>query len=137
MVTFTKLLKDELIENGSLKDLVHLKMIEKVFKDILTDDDVDNHWLSEMDKYSDKEKVVINGASLNQQETGVRYNYAKSGDTTWLDLDKQIKELTDKKKSRESFLQNIPDGQSIADTIDGVLITKPPKTSKTKVVIKL
>ena len=86
----------------------------------------------------EKEKeVIVNGAKLQQQETGVKYAYADSGDPVWNDLCKQIDELTEKRKDRETFLKAIPYDAGIVDAESGVFITRPPKTSKTKVVVKL
>ena len=81
--------------------------------------------------------VQINGAKLQSQEVGVKYRYEDSGDPVWFDLDKKIKELTEKKKEREKFLQNLPYESQFVDPDSGAFITRPPKESKTKVVVKL
>ena len=136
---FVRLLKNEILANDKdpLPILVQLTAIERMIKDVLTDEDIEHHFLKEFLLY-DKEKVVaINGAKLNQQEVGVKYRYEDSGDPVWFDLDKKIKELTEKKKEREKFLQNVPYESQFVDPDTGVFITRPPKESKTKVVVKL
>jgi len=136
---FVGLLKNEILANDKdpLPVLVQLTCIDRAIKDILTDEDVEHHFLREFLLY-DREKVInINGAKLQTQETGVKYRYEDSGDPVWFDLDKQIKELTEKKKAREKFLQNIPYDAGIVDSETGVFLTKPPKTSKEKVIVKL
>jgi hypothetical protein len=137
---FSRMLKDEILANNTdpLKTLVQLKFIEKTIADILKDEELDYHFLKEFLLYDKDEKIIVNGAELRAGETGVKYKYEDSGDPVWFDLEKQIKELTEKKKEREKFLQNIPYDAGIVDADHGgVFITRPPKTSHTKVIIKL
>jgi hypothetical protein len=72
-----------------------------------------------------------------QTEVGTKYQYEESGDPVWFDLKKQYEEVAEKKKDREKFLQNIPYDQGIVEPVSGVFITRPPKTSKTKVKVTL
>lgn len=136
---FTRQLKDEILAGTKdpLKILVQLKMIEKVIADILKDEEIDYHFLKEFLLYEKEKEIELNGAKLRQQEVGVKYEYEESGDPVWFDLDKQIKEISEKKKEREKFLQAIPYDNGVVDPGSGVFITKPPKKSKTKVVVKL
>jgi hypothetical protein len=136
--SFVRKLKDEILANDKepLKILVHLKYIEKTIAEILKDEEIDYHFLKEFLLYDKDEQVKINGAELRQSEVGVKYFYEDSGDQVWFDLEKQIKELTEKKKEREKFLQNIPDGGTV-DPNTGLFLTRPGKHSKTKVVCKL
>jgi hypothetical protein len=53
----------------------------------------------------------------------------------WLNLDKQISELTEKKKARELLLKALPE-EGMVDAQTGLYITRPPKSSKTKVIVK-
>lgn len=136
---FSRKLKDEILANDRdpLKILVQLKFIEKLLEDVLKDEEIDYHFLKEFLLY-EKEKVVeVNGAKLSQSEVGVKYDYNASGDPKWFDLEKQIKELTEKKKEREKFLQSIPYDQGVVDPDTGVFMTRPPKSSKTKVKVIL
>lgn len=60
-----------------------------------------------------------------------------SSDPVWNDLVKKISELDEKRKEREKFLQNIPYESQFVDPETGVFLTRPPKTSKTKVKCQL
>lgn len=135
---FTRMLKDEILasETDPLKTFVKLKYAEKTIADTLKDSDIEKHFLKEFNLYEREKVVEVMGAKLNSQETGVKYHYEDSGDPVWFDLDKKIKELTEKKKEREKFLQNIPHDSGIVDPESGVFITRPPKESTTKVICK-
>lgn len=137
--TFVRQFKNEILANDrdALKVLVQLKFAEKTIADILKDEEIDLHFLKEFELYAKDENVIVNGATLRQSETGVKYFYEESGDPVWNDLNEQIKQLTEKKKEREKFLQNIPYDKGTVDPDSGVFITRPPKSSKTKVVVKL
>jgi hypothetical protein len=136
---FVRAFKDEILANNTdpLKSLVQLKYAEKTIAEILKDDEIDYHFLKEFLLYDKDEKVIVNGATLTQSEVGVKYKYPDCGDPVWNDLNKQIEELTEKKKEREKFLQNIPYDKGTVDPDTGLFITRPPKSSKTKVVVKL
>lgn len=135
---FTRQLKNEILENSTnpLKTLVQLKFIEKTIADVLKDEEIDYHFLKEFLLYDKDEKVIISGADLRQSEVGVKYDYPECGDPVWNDLQKQIETLSEKRKEREEFLQNVP-YEGIVDPATGVFITRPPKSSKTKVMVKL
>ena len=136
---FSRKLKDEILaaDHDPLKILVQLKMIEKVLEDVLKDEEIDHHFCKEFDLYGKEKVIEVNGAKLQQVETGVKYRYEDSGDPVWFDLEKRSKELAEKKKEREKFLQNIPYDQGVVDPDTGVFITRPPKNSKTKVKVTL
>lgn len=135
--SFVGTLKSEILANerDPLKILVQLKMIEKTIEDLLKDEELDRHFLKEFLLY-DKEKVVmVRGAKLQAMEVGTKYDYTKSGDPIWNDLEKKAKDIADKKKEREKFLQNIPYDAGIVEAETGVFITRPPKTSHSKVKV--
>jgi len=137
--TFSRMLKDEILASSKdpLKILVQLKFIEKLIEDILKDENIEYHFLKEFFLY-EKEKVIeVGGAKLMQSEVGVKYDYEASGDPKWFDLEKQAKEIAEKKKEREKFLQSIPYDAGVVDPDTGVFITRPPKSSKTKVKVTL
>jgi hypothetical protein len=139
LAKFSRMLKDEILASNRdpLPILVQLKVIEKVVDDVLKDEGIKFHFLKEFLLY-EKEKIIeVNGAKLEQRETGVKYDYNASGDIVWMDLDKAIKELAEKKKEREKFLQAIPYDAGIVEPISGVFLTKPPKISHTKVKVTL
>jgi hypothetical protein len=136
---FSRQLKDEILANDRdpLKILVQLKMIEKIIEDILKDEEIDLHFLNEFLLYGKEKVLEVNGAKLQQTEVGTRYQYEDSGDLKWNDLNKQLIEITEKKKEREKFLQNIPYESQFVDPDNGLFITRPPKTSKTKIKVTL
>jgi len=138
-MTFFKSLKNEILAgtHDPLKLLVALKVIEKTVGDILKDEDIEYCFQKEFSLF-EKEKVLnINGSKLSLAEVGTKYEYEASGDPVWNDLSGNIAELTEKRKEREKFLQNIPYDQGVVDPDTGVFITRPPKSSKTKVKVIL
>jgi hypothetical protein len=136
---FVSILRDEILANNTdpLKILVQLKYVEKTIGDILKDEEIDYHFLKEFLLYDKDENVIVNGAILRQSEVGVKYDYQNTGDPVWNDLNKQIEVLSDKRKEREKFLQNIPYDKGTVDPDTGLFITRPSKSSKTKVIVKL
>lgn len=137
--TFSRMLKDEIMGGNvdPLKTLVHLKFIEKMLADILKDEELDNLFVKELDNYGKEKVVEIAGAKLSHMEAGTRYDYEASGDPKWFDLKKQSTEVSERLKEREKFLQTIPYDAGVVDPDTGVFITRPPKTSKTKVKVTL
>lgn len=133
--TFSRNLKNEILEGNTdpLKALVRLKFIEKLIADILKDEELDELFIRELALYGNEKVVEIAGAKLSQMEVGTRYDYEASGDPKWFDLKKQSTEVSERLKEREKFLQTIPYDQGVVDPDTGVFITRPPKTSKTKV----
>jgi hypothetical protein len=136
---FKRMLKSEILadDKDPLKILVHLKFIEKVIADTLKDEDLEKHFLNEFVKYDKKEKVVISGAALTSREVGTKYFYDGCGDPVWDETDKKIKELSEKRKEREKFLQNIPVNSEFVDPDSGAYIKRPAKSSHTKVIVTL
>ena len=135
---YVRKIKSEILANDKnpLPILAQLKMAEKTIKEILADDDIDNHFLKEYLLYDKDEKVTVNGVEMRAGETGVKYNYPDCGDPVWNDFNNQIKALTEKCKEREKFLQNIP-YEGTVDPGTGLFITHPTKSSKTKVICVL
>lgn len=138
LYSFSRMLKDEIIADNkeTLPILGKLKIIEKLVKDILEDKEVKERFLKDRLRYSEKEVVKFNGIDFSVRETGVKYDYSASSDVKWMDLDKQIKELTEKRKEREKLLQNIPT-EGLVDPDNGNYITRPPKSSETMVIVKI
>lgn len=139
LAAFSRMLKDEILaaDKEPLPILVKLKIIEKIIADVLKDEEIKHYFLKEFQFYEREKQIKVNGATLEQRETGVRYDYNDTGDIVWMDLDKQIKELTEKRKEREKFLQNIPYNEGFVDPNNGNFITRPPKSSETQVIVKI
>lgn len=138
VATFTQKLKNEILasDRNPLPILVQLKYIEKVITETLKDEEIKYHFLKEFLLHEDEKIVEVNGAKLNQQEVGVKYDYNASGDPVWIDLNKQITLLTERKKEREKFLQNVPYDKGFVDPDTGLFVTRPPKKSETQVIVK-
>jgi hypothetical protein len=135
---FVETIRHEILMNDKnpLPVLVKLKYIEKTVKEILSDDKIDAHFLKEFQLYEREHTISIDGAELRQGETGVKIDYKASGDLQWIELDEQIKKLTEQRKKRETFLNSIPD-EGVTDEKTGLYITRPPKSSTTKVIVTL
>jgi hypothetical protein len=137
--TFSRDLKDEILSGNTdpLKALVQLKFIEKLIEDVLKDEELDHLFVKELENYGKEKVVQIGGAKLMQTEVGVKYAYEDSGDPVWNELSKQSAELSERLKERQKFLQAIPYDAGVVDAETGVFITRPPKTSKSKVKVTL
>jgi len=137
--TFSRRLKDEILSGNTepLKALIQLKFAEKLIEDILKDEELEHLFVKELELYGKEKVVEIGGAKLMQTEVGTKYDYEASGDPKWFDLKKQSTEVSERLKEREKFLQTIPYDAGVVDPDTGVFITRPPKTSKTKVKVTL
>jgi hypothetical protein len=101
---FAEMLKKEIpVERNPLNVLVILKVLEKVIKDVLTDDALDAVFLKDFKEHAKDNKLLVNGATLIIQEFGSKYDY--STDPEWTTYDETIKTLSESKKAREKVLQ--------------------------------
>src|SRR5690625_568522 len=82
-----------------------------------------------------KEVYEAHGVKLQRAETGVRYDYSKCGDSEWSELDKKIKELSDLKKERETFLKAMK--TAVADPDTGEVINPPKRTATENVKLTI
>ncbi len=130
VASFVYELKTAILKSKNpLEEFVKLKYAEKTFEEILKDAEIEKAVLEEFHLYEAEKIVEVLGAKLNISETGTKYDYGDCGDVVWNDLDKQIKELTEKKKARETFLKVLPNG-GMVDPDNGNFINRPPKESK-------
>ena len=129
-------IKSEILadDRDPLKILKQLKYVEKVIKELLTDHELDNHFLEEGYKYEGESFEHLD-CKFSIKETGVKYDYDACGDPVWNDLTAEMNELKDKIKTREKMLQNA--GEGFVDQNSGVFVTAPPKSSKTKLTVIL
>ena len=101
---FAEMLKKEIpAERNPLNVLVILKVLEKVLKDVLTDDDIDAAFLKDFEQHAKDNKLLVNGVNITSQEYGAKYDY--SGDEKWREYESRIKYLTDLKKKLEETLK--------------------------------
>lgn len=129
-------MKQELLsgEYNPLDVELKLKAMEETIKQLRSDEEIRAFVLSEAEKYG--KSFEWRGAKMSIREVGVKYDYASSGDSEWALLDAQIKELTEKKKAREKFLQAIPDMGTVSPET-GETIYRPAKTSTTSIAVTL
>jgi hypothetical protein len=136
LAMYSRKIKSEILANDRdpLIILKQLKFVEKLIKDLLTDKELDDHFLNEAHKYNEK---TFNHADckFTIAETGVKYDYNACGDPVWFDLNNKITEMEANIKIREKFLQNAAEG--FVEPNSGVFVNSPPRSSKTKVTVTL
>jgi hypothetical protein len=134
---YKRKLKSEILVNDRdpLAILLQLKFVEKTIADILTDKELDDHFLTEAEKYKQKTFDHL-GVKFTIAETGVKVEYSESGDLKWFDLQKQLTDLKKKIKERETFLAALP-YEGTVDPETGLFLNKPPRKSKTKVTVTI
>ena len=137
VATFTYELKKELLSSKDiLKEFAKIKYGEKIFAEILKDEDIENEILREFQLYEAEKIIEVLGTKISVSEVGTKYDYKASGDSVWNDLDKRIAFLTEKRKERETLLKTLPD-EGLVDPETGLFITRAPKSSKTKVIFRI
>jgi hypothetical protein len=136
LAMFSRKIKSEILANDRdpLLILKQLKFVEKLIADLLTDKELDDHFLSEAEKYKEKTFDHLD-CRFTVAETGVKYDYNATGDPIWIDLNDKLAKLKDSIKTREKFLQNAGDG--FVEPNSGLFVNTPPRTSKTKVTVTL
>ena len=130
------LMKKELL-SGNYNPLdvkLKLKAIEETVKQLQDDNEIKQFIMAEAEKYG--KSFEWRGAKMTVMEVGTKYDYASSGDSEWAMLDAEIKELTDKRKAREKFLQAIPEDGTVSPAT-GEMIYRPAKTSTTSITVRL
>lgn len=110
---------------------VHLSRVkmEKILKGINDNPEIQEAVMREFEKHGQK-NLEYNGVLLQQQESGVKYDFSGCGDAVMDEYLKQQEELKEKIKEREKFLKNIP-SSGVVDPETGAFIYPPAKSSKT------
>lgn len=109
---------------------INITKMESAIKQFKADDRVRDITLRELAKYGKKQ--TFGDCTLEEVEAGVKYDYAKCGDSELEELYKMRQTLDDSIKQREAFLKNIPiAGIVIPET--GELVYPPAKSSKTTI----
>lgn len=122
------------IQEGNQNPLdIHLTRVkmEKIFKGINDHPKIHESVMQEFEKYGQK-SVEYKGALLQQQETGVKYDFSNCGDSIMDTYLNDIEVLKEKIKEREKFLKNIP-ASGVVDPETGTFIYPPAKSSKTSI----
>jgi hypothetical protein len=132
---YVRSLKAEILASKEpLKVLSQLKYAEKTIAIILKDKELDNLFIDEAYKFGESFDYL--GHHFDIRETGTKYDYAGCKDSVWDYLNEKSDKLNAEIKAREAFLKTLPlEGTVNPET--GELIHRPPKTSSTKVVVKL
>lgn len=113
---------------------IRLKAMEELVKQLRGDADIKAAIIAEAEKYG--KSFEYGGCKINIREAGVKYDYASTRDSEWAILDAEAKEIAEKKKAREKFLQSIPTEGTVSPTT-GEQIYAPAKTSQTTVAVTL
>ena len=129
-------MKQELLsgEYNPLDVELKLKAMEETIKQLRSDEEIRAFVLSEAEKYG--KSFEWRGAKMSIREVGVKYDYSSTGDSEWAILDAQIKELSEKKKAREKFLQAVPASGTVSPET-GEMIYPPAKISTTSIAVTL
>lgn len=67
-------------------------------------------------------------------QAGVKYDYTQCGDTEWTEIVKEIENLTERKKVRETFLKSIQSKTGIVDHNGEVIEVLPPTKQSTETI---
>ena len=113
---------------------IRLKAMEELVKQLRGDAEIKAAVIAEAEKYG--KSFEYGGCKINIREGGVKYDYAATGDSEWAILEAQAKEIGEKKKMREKFLQSIPPSGTVSPET-GEHIYPPAKTSQTTVAVTL
>jgi hypothetical protein len=123
------------LEHGNAFQVVEvIAVMSEFIKGIRNDDRLVNYLREELTKYQGKYTTNA-GAKIEACEVGIEYDY--SNDASWVELDKAITELTEKKKALEERLRRIPAGKIIVEGETGEVFTGPAKSSKSSYKITL
>ena len=135
--TYARLIKQSVLD-GEVEPLTfaaQISALEKLFSNLKSDSLIKDCILEAAEKYGQKSFENSN-AKFNIKEVGITYDFSVCDDSEWNKLDSEIKELTEKKKSRETFLKSISGEMEVFGS-DGVQIMPSIKRSSTQVVITL
>jgi len=108
-------------EVNSFEAAAYLKAMEDVVKGIRDNKDVKKALLFDLDDSDGR--ATVGNATIAAVDRSV-YDY--SADQHWAEMDKQIKELAELKKSREKLLQRLE--REVTDPDTGEMITPATKT---------
>lgn len=127
------------IEAGIIDPLhmsIYLKTMEKIVEGI--QGKIKSSALSEAEKYG--KSFDFRGAKIELAELGTKYDFTNCQDKVWEELDKQTKDIAEKKKERETMLKTVRDSMALVDEETGETwkVFPPIKssTSGIKITIK-
>lgn len=115
-------------EIDPIKAHINVSKMELAIKTFKADERVRDITLRELWKYG--KKLTFADCTLEEAESGVRYDYSECGDSRLEELYKMRQALDAEIKEREAFLKSIPlSGVALPDT--GEVVYPPAKSSKT------
>lgn len=123
--------------NGEVDPLLfaaQVSAMEKLFTTLKSDTLIKDCVLAEAEKYG--KSFEKGNAKFAIKEVGVTYDFSNCNDFEYENLSIQIAELTEKKKSRESFLKGITIDTEVFGS-DGVQLLPAIKRSTTQVAVTL
>jgi trehalose-6-phosphatase len=137
--TFVTSIKDEILDSGdeALLVLKQLKMVEKTLQAVLSDKEIDTHFLDVANKYHKDELVELYGARFEIKDVGVKYDYSNCDDVVLESLEQQKAKLDKEIKERQATLKSIKPGMSAFDNDTGIELKPPVRSAKIKVVVTL
>ena len=126
------------IEAGLIDPLhmsIYLKTMEKIVEGIQAK--IKASALSEAEKYG--KSFDFRGAKIELTELGTKYEFKNCNDVVWDSLNKQITELTEKRKEREAMLKTVKDSMTLVDEESGETwkVHPPIKTSTSGIKITI
>lgn len=109
---------------------INISKMENAIKAFKANEQVRDITLRELAKYGKKQ--TFGDCTLEEVETGVKYDYSACGDSELAELYKMRLTIDESIKQREAFLKTIPiAGIVIAET--GELVYPPAKSSRTTI----
>jgi len=129
--------KDSIISGSQdpLKVAVHLKALEDLINKLRKDGQIQDLILEQVFKEGEK-TFKIYGAEISIREMGTKYDYSICNDSLIEGLYSQMTVLKKQIKERETMLKIIKEDKPLV-SLDGEILNRPLKTSKTGIVITL
>lgn len=127
------------IKSGTMNALtakIYIKSIQKSLEEI--DKQISEDVMNEANKY--EKRFEYRGAIVEQCEVGTKYDFSNCGDIIWDELNKQINQLTERKKEREALLKTVKqEGLRFFDESTSELwhVSPPIKTSTSGIKITI
>jgi hypothetical protein len=126
---------DNVLEEGHVFQVAEaIAAMEEFVKSVRKDDRFVDFLRDELMKHNGKLETS-SGAKIELCEAGVTYDY--SHDATWRNIEEEIKQLQELKKSREEELRKLAPGRMAVDPETGEVLEGPLKTSKSTYRITL
>jgi predicted transcriptional regulator len=136
IATFKNIAVAEILEHKYPIEIARqLKCVAETIEAIQSDESFKECIIDALDKEGGK--TILNGAKIEKMEAGTKYDYSVCNDSIWNDLEKQVKELSEKKKNRETFLKSLANQVEEVISAQGEILQCPIKTSKTTFKITL